>query len=158
DADIAGSVPEVIALLREPRLHLLDRHPIDLRNPAGQAAVKLSVGLPLENDVRMDDVSIRAAAQLDGVHLGGVVAGRDLDQGVLDLDATADGLKVSGRALLAGISAQLDAAMDFRAGPPSQVMQSVTVAGQPDASQLAAAGLDATPALSGPMQLRATLT
>jgi hypothetical protein len=158
DADIAGSVPDVIALLREPRLRLLDRHPIDLRNPAGQASVKLAVGLPLEHDVRMDDVSIHAAAHLDGVHLGGVVAGRDLDQGVLDLDATTDGLKVNGRALLAAIPAQLDVAMDFRAGPPTQVTQSVTVSGRPDASQLAAAGLDATPMLSGPMQLQATLT
>jgi hypothetical protein len=158
DADIAGSVPDVIALLREPRLKLLDRHSIDLRNPAGQASVKLTVGLPLEHDVLMDDVAIHAAAHLDGLRLGGVVAGRDLDRGVMDLNASVDGLKINGSASLAGIPAQIDAAMDFRAGPPAQVLQSVTVSGQPDATQLAAAGLDATPVLSGPVPLQATLT
>jgi hypothetical protein len=158
DADIAGSVPDTIALLREPRLGLLDRHPIDLKNPAGQATVKLTLSIPLEQKVRMDDISVHVVSHLDGVHLGGVVAGRDLDEGVLDLDASVDGLKVNGRALLAAIAAQIDAAMDFRAGPPTQVLQSVTVSGKPDASQLASAGLDATSVLTGPMQLQATLT
>ena len=51
-ADIAGPLPDALALLREPRLALLDRHPIDLKNPAGQAAVKLSLTLPLEDAVR----------------------------------------------------------------------------------------------------------
>lgn len=158
DAEIAGSVPEAIALLREPRLALLDRHPIELKNPAGQATVKLTVGLPLERDVRMDDITVHAQGHLAGVHLSGVAAGRDLDQGVLDLDATADGLKLNGRALLAAIPARIDAVMDFRAGPQAQVLQSVTVSGQPDARQLAAAGLDATSVLTGPVQLLATLT
>jgi AsmA-like C-terminal region/Protein of unknown function len=158
DADMAGSVPDAIALLREPRLALLDRHPIELKNPAGQATVKLAIGLPLERSLRIDDVAIHARSHLDGVHLGGIVAGRDLDQGVLDLDATVDGLKLNGRALLAAIAAQIDVAMDFRAGPPEQVLQNVTLSGRPDANQLAAAGLDATSAVTGPMQLQATLT
>ena len=42
EADIAGSLPDTLALLREPRLALLDRHPIELKDPAGQVAVKLS--------------------------------------------------------------------------------------------------------------------
>jgi len=158
EADIAGSVPDAIALLREPRLALLDRHPIELKNPAGQATVKLTVGLPLEKAVSMDDIAIHAQAHLEGVHLSAIAAGRDFDQGVLDLDATTDGLKLTGRGLLAAIPARLDASMDFRAGPPTQVLQSVTVSGQPDARQLAVAGLDATSVVSGPMQLQAILT
>ena len=121
DSEIAGSVPDAIALLREPRLALLDRHPIELKNPAGQGTVKLTVGLPLERDVRMDDIAIHAQGHLEGVHLGGVAAGRDLDQGVLDLDVNADALRLTGRALLADIPAQIDASMDFRAGPALQV-------------------------------------
>ena len=66
-------------------------------------------------------------------------------------------MKLSGRALLASIPAKLDAAMDFRAGPPTQVVQSVTVAGQPDARQLAAVGLDATSLMNGPAQLQVVL-
>ena len=158
DSEIAGSVPDAITLLREPRLALLDRHPIELKNPAGQGTVKLTVGLPLERDVRMDDIAIHAQGHLEGVHLGGVAAGRDLDQGVLDLDVNVDALRLTGRALLADIPAQIDASMDFRAGPALQILQSVTVSGQPDARQLAAAGLDVTPVVTGPVQLQAILS
>ena len=102
--------------------------------------------------------SIHAQAHLEGVHLSAVVAGRDLDQGVLDLDVNDSGMKLSGRALLAAIPARLDGAMDFRAGPPTQVLQTITVSGQPDARQLAAAGLDVTSVIAGTLPLQATLT
>ena len=158
EADIAGPLPDALALLREPRLGLLDRHPIELKNPAGQASVKLNLTLPLEDAVRMDDIAIHAQAHLDGVHLSALAAGRDLDQGTFDLTANAEGMKLNGRALLASIPAKLDATMDFRAGPPTQVLQSITVSGQPDARQLAALGLDATSMLTGAPQVQAVLS
>ena len=158
EADISGSLPDALALLREPRLRLLDRHPIDLKDPAGQANVKLAVTLPLDENVSMDDIAIRAQAHLEGVHLSSVVAGKNLDDGAFDMDANANGMKLNGRALLASVPATVDASMDFRAGPPTQVLQTLTVAGQANATELAAAGLDATSVLSGPMQLSATLT
>ena len=34
--DVVGSLPDALALLRHPRLHLLDRYPIELHNPSGQ--------------------------------------------------------------------------------------------------------------------------
>ena len=98
DADIAGPLPDAVALLREPRLALLDRHPIDLKNPAGQTTVKVALTVPLE-DARADGRHpVQVQAHLDGVHLGALVAGRDLDQGVFDLSANADGMKLNGRA------------------------------------------------------------
>jgi hypothetical protein len=158
ESDVSGTVPDAIGLLREPRLGLLSRHPVELSNPSGQVVVKLGLSVPLEDDVTMDQVPVRVQAHLDGLHLGGLVAGRDLDQGVLDLTAGNDGMKVNGRALLAAIPARLDATMDFRAGPSTQVVQSATISGKADAEQLAAAGLDATPLLNGPIQLQAVLT
>ncbi len=159
DADIAGSLPDALALLRAPRLALLDRHPIPLNNPTGQVTVKLHIGLPLANNVQMDDIAIHAQGHLEDVHLSGVVAGYDLDRGVLDLDVTDDGLKLNGQSA-AGVQfpAKLDAAMDFRAGAPTQVLQSIVVSGRPNVRQLAAAGLDTTSVLSGPLPLQATLT
>lgn len=158
EADITGSLPDALALLREPRLGLLDRHPIDLKNPAGQTTSKLSLTLPLEDAVRMDDIGIQAQAHLEGVHLGAVAAGHDLDQGVFDLSANPDGMKLNGRASLASIPAKIDASMDFRAGPAAQVAQSVAISAQPDARQLGNVGLDATSLLSGPVQLQLVLS
>jgi hypothetical protein len=158
DAEIAGPVASVITLLKEPRLHLLDHQPIDLKDPAGDLTGTLTVRLPLEDKVRMDDIAIHAATHLTGVHLTGLVADRDLDKGELDLDATNDGLTVKGHALLAGMDADLDAAMDFRAGPPTQVVERASVTGRPGAGQLTAAGLDTGGALFGEVGLAAVLT
>jgi hypothetical protein len=156
--DVGGSVPDVIALLGEPRLNLLSRHPISLKDPAGDVVATVATTVPLDARVTMDDIAIRVSAHLDNTFLGDVVAGRDLSQGTLDLAANNDGLTVKGQASVAGIPANLDAAMDFRAGPPTQVLQHVTVTGRPDAKQLAAAGLDVTDLLTGQVDLKAVLS
>ena len=59
---------------------------------------------------------IQASGKLTRLHLGGIVAGRDLDQGTLEFDAGNDGLKLRGTALLAGIPAQVQVDLDFHAG------------------------------------------
>ena len=46
--------------------------------------------------------------------------------------------------------------MDFRAGPPTQAVQTITASGQPNSGQLAAAGLNATWVLNGPTRMNAT--
>jgi hypothetical protein len=158
EALIAGPLPDAIALLRNPRLQLLARHDLPLDRPAGQVAGTVALSLPLEDRVTMDDVAIRAHAHLDNVHLSGVVAGRDLDQGVLDLDANVDGLTMTGTAALAAIPANLAASMDFRAGGPAQILQHVSVSGHPTARQLAAAGLDVRAMLDGTLSLDAALS
>lgn len=158
EAQVAGSVPEALALLREPRLQLLDKHKLPLNNPAGQVTGTLTLSLPLDEHVRMDQVAIHARAHLEGVHLSAIVAGRDLDQGVFDLDADVDGMTLGGTAALAGIPASVQGGMDFRAGKPDQVLQRITVSGRPNERQLAAVGLDTGEALAGPIGLEATLT
>jgi hypothetical protein len=158
EADVAGSLPNAVALLKEPRLNLLDRQPIAIRDPAGDVTASVTVKLPLAAIVRMDDVAVHAAARLTGVHLASVVAGRNLDQGNFDLIVDNGGLTLKGHTLLAGIDTDVDAAMDFGDGPPTQVLQRVTVSGHASAGQLAAAGLDAGGVLAGNVGLKAVLT
>jgi len=158
DADIAGPVPQAIGLLREKRLHLLDKHPIDLRDPAGIATVKLGVTVPLEDSVTVEQVGIRAEAHLVGVHLSAVAAGRDLDHGSFDLIATNDGITAKGQGAVGGFDAQLGGQMDFRNGPPSQVLETITASGQADARQLAQVGISAGTIYSGTAGLRVTYT
>jgi len=157
-AEVTGSLSDAVALLREPRLQLLSKHPVSLKDPSGDLAGTVTVTLPLDNRVTMDDIGIRVGAHVDNASLGDVVAGRDLTAGSLDLTADDNGLTVKGQARLAAIPASLDATMDFRGGPPTQVLQRVAVTGRPDAKQLAAAGLDATDLVAGPIDLHAVLT
>ena len=141
-ADAAGTVPELLGLLRHPRLRLLDRKPIPMRNPGGAFTAKLGVTLPLNHDLDFDDVKISAQGRATDLRLGGLVAGRDLERGDVTLEATSEALKVAGTATIAGIPAELTMDMDFRGGPPAQVVQRAQAVGRAGARQLAGAGLD----------------
>ena len=156
DLRIEGGLANVITLLRHPRLRLLSRQPFTFADPAGDASARLTVRLPLENNVDMDMIALRADATLAGVHLGDVAAGRDLDNGQLHLTVDNNGLQLTGDAALSGIPAKLTAAMDFRAGPPGQVLQRIKVSGRANQRQAAAAGLDLIGIMDGEAALDAT--
>jgi hypothetical protein len=159
EADIAGPLTDAIAVLRAPRLHLFDTGSIDLKDVSGQTSAKLSVTLPLGPAGTLDAIAVAGQAHLDAVHLAGIVAGRDLDQGVLDMKFSNDRMTIAGKATLATIPATLDMAMDFRTGPPSQVLQTVNVAGRATAAQLTFAGLNPDDAFTGgTAAVQATLT
>ena len=150
---VDGPVADVWTLLRNKRLHLLDRHPVDLHDPSGGSSTDLTVKLPLQAHLSIDDVAITAHAALTDLHLGGLVARRDLDHGNATLVVTNDGLDVQGRAEIGGIPADLTAKMDFRAGPPTEVVQQASARGQASDRQLAAAGIDLDGYLSGSTDL-----
>ena len=159
DAEIAlqanGPLADFIALLKDPRLRLLSKHPVDLREPSGDAIVSLKVKLPLENKMTMEDVDIGVTAHLRQGHLTGVAAGRDLDKAELDIVANKDQMTLKGNGLLGGIAATIDGTMNFQAGKPQDVIQRIAVAGKPTARQLAAVGLDAGALLSGEVPVSA---
>jgi hypothetical protein len=157
DADLAGPVADLLAVLKHPRVGLLERRPMAMRDPAGTVAGRLVIDrLPLEMDLTLDEVRIQAAGKLSGLHLGGIAAGRDLDQGALEFEANNDGLALHGSAVLAGIASELGVNLDFRDGGPAQVLQKVSVSGTATARELDAAGLDTAGLLEGPSALRLT--
>jgi hypothetical protein len=141
DLAIGGELADVLALLNHPRLHLLSRRPVAMRDPAGRAAITLSVRLPLDDRVTMDDIAIKARATLTDVHLGGIVAGRDLDHGALDMTVDGDALNVAGTADVAAIPARVGVTMDFRNGPPDQMLEHYTAKGVATPAAMVAAGL-----------------
>jgi hypothetical protein len=158
NADLAGPVPAALALLKQPRIGLLDRSPVRPQGSAGEFTGHVAVTrLPLRIDVSLDDMRIRTALKLTGARLLGIAAGRDLDRGMLDLTADPDGLHAVGKAAIAGIPVQLQADMDFRAGPPSQVLQNVSLSGSLDATQLADLGLNVTNYATGMARVAAQL-
>ena len=152
---IDGPVPDVVALLRQKRLHLFDRHPFDLRDPSGSSSTQLTVSLPLRHDLTMEMVNIQAHSAVKNLHLTGLVAGRDIDQGQLDLAVNQEGLQVKGTAQIAHMPADLTGGLDFRDGPASQVVQHAEASLQGNDQQLVAAGLDPLGLVSGVVDLTA---
>jgi uncharacterized protein YhdP len=140
-AGLSGPLADALSLLNHPRLALLSRGGVDVVDPAGEARARLTLHVPLDDRVTMDDIAVDASAALSGVHLGRVVAGRDLDRAALTLRVTGDGLDIAGDGAVAGIPARLALQMDFRAGPPGQVLQHLSAWGQAGADQLRGAGV-----------------
>jgi hypothetical protein len=142
-AHIGGALPDLLALLNHPRLHLLARQPFTFDAPAGNVAAELGMVVPLDARVTMDELGIKASAKLSDVHLGAVAAGRDLDDAALDLTVDTGALALQGDGTLGGVPAHLQLAMDFHAGPPEQTLVHVTASGRASFSQLAESWLPA---------------
>ena len=141
-ADITGSVPELLSLLANPTLQLLSRSPIPIHNPAGAMKGHLAVNMPMKDVVEFEDIRIQTSARATGLHLGAVVAGRDLDQGTVQVDAGTEAFHAAGKATMGGVPSDLTFEMDFRNGGLSQVVQRATVVARATGAQLAKAGFD----------------
>jgi hypothetical protein len=156
DGDLAGTVADLLALLRQPRIKLLDRSPLPVRDAAGKFSGHIAVaGLPLRDSVNMDDLQIRTEMRLTGLGLPAIAAGQNLTNGTFDLRADPEGLHAAGDATVGDIPAKLALDMDFRAGPPSQVQESISASATIGAAQLTAMGLHTAPFLSGPTDFQA---
>lgn len=121
---LRGNLRDVLALLAEPRLHLLSRHPVAFDRPSGNARVVLHLVLPLDDKVSVDQIHLNGHADMDHLHLGNVVQGRALDDGRMALDATTQGLSMRGTALLGGMASTLTYGMDFRGTPDVRTTES----------------------------------
>ncbi len=155
--DLVGSVPDVLAVLKQPRLRLLSKHPIALREPTGHVTADLSVKLPLDSRVTLDQIAIQADGKLHALHLGAVAGKADLDDGMFDLKVDTNGLQSEGTGKIGGIPGDIGVRMDFRAGPATQVLRRYTVSATAEAAQLARFGVDPGDLVAGPIGLKASV-
>jgi len=158
DANLAGPLADVLALLHHPKIAILDKRPIPIVDPAGSVQSHLTVNMPLRNTVTFEDVAIHATGKIMRGHLGRIAAGRDIDAANVDVDVNNEGLHIKGNADIAALPSALDVMMDFRPGPPAQVIQKVTVSARVDPPALARFGLDTKGALTGSAGVDVTLT
>lgn len=158
NGNVAGPLAELVALLKHPRIKLLDRRPVALRDPSGAFSGQITLtGLPLRDDIDFDQLNIRTQVRLSNAHLGGLAAGRDLSRGNVEITADPDKLTVNGSADIGGVPAQLQVGMDFRSGGPDQALQRVDVSGTVTDRQIAQLGFDPGAFARGSAALRATV-
>ncbi len=158
DLHVDGPVTSALTLLKEPRLRLLSKHPVDFQDPSGDASITIGLGFPLLNKLLADDVAFQVAAHLEKVRIARLVAGRDLTGGILDLTADKDGLTLKGTGAVAAIPVAATGSIDFNAGPPDQVLQRIDASARPSADQLDAAGIPIGDVLiSGDVPMTASL-
>ncbi|KON66279.1 hypothetical protein KOEU_02520 [Komagataeibacter europaeus] len=150
---LLGNARDVLALLAEPRLNVLSRHPMSFTHPAGRANVSLHIALPLDAHVRLDQIDLRSHTDLAQVHLGNVVVGRPLDNGSLGIDATINGLLLQGTGVLAGIPSSVIYTMDFRSGPMVHAVESASLQGHVTPEGVRRAGFEMGEHFAGSAQL-----
>jgi hypothetical protein len=149
-AGLAGPLPEMLALVKHPRLKLFERRPLDIAATAGQAEGRLTIGLPLLADLPMELLRVKASARVAEARLTDVVAGQALERAALALEVDQDGLRLTGQGVMAEAPLRLDLAMDFRAGAPAQVTERATIAvPRAEPPTLAAFGLDVAGFMEG---------
>ncbi|MFC3125771.1 DUF3971 domain-containing protein [Pseudoroseomonas globiformis] len=151
DAQLRGPVPDVVGLIRHPRLRLFEQRPLELKEPGGQVDGRLHLAFPLKADVPAEAFKVLFRARLTELRIADVVMNKALERGTADLVVDNQRLSASGRAQLSGIPATLNLEMDFRPGPASQVVERVRATARPDAGRIAEFGLDLDGFVSGPI-------
>lgn len=152
-ADIALSieapVAEAIALLSHPKLALFARRGPPPPGLSGRAEVDLVLRFPLLDSLTVDELDARATARITEAGLPAAVLDRPLERGRFALTVDRDGLKLEGTGQLAGLESNLSYEADFRAGPPSQVIERATLRLAPQAGVAEAFGLSLSPYVMG---------
>ena len=98
--DIAGPVPGLLELLDHDPLGYPGDLGIKPADFGGAGEVRLRLGLPLVENVKLDDVTIKADAELSKFTGKGVFAGHDVADGVLLLKVADDVLTADGEVLV----------------------------------------------------------
>jgi hypothetical protein len=148
---LTGPLADALEVIKHPRLRLFERKPLDLREPSGTLDGSLSVGLPLVADLPVDAIQLSANARLTNGRVAAIVAGQPLERANLDLSVDLAGLRMSGTANVGPVPSRVQAELDFRAGPPTQVTERVRAEGRADATAFNAFGVDPEDWVTGPV-------
>ncbi len=122
-----GPLPEVFALLRHPRLKLFERRPLEVEATAGQVAAEVRIGFPMLDDLPIALLRVGATGRVTEARLSDVLLGRDLERAGAEVTVDTEGLRLDGEARFVGAPLRMAVAMDFRRGPPGQVMERATI-------------------------------
>ncbi len=150
---MAGPATETVALLRHPRLRLFERRPFPVQVAAGTQQGRVQISFPLVADLQMEMVRLTAEARVSNGRLTRLIFERDLEEVNLDLTVDTDQLRLNGTGVLNTVPVRVGVEMDFRPGPPGQIIARETVTARPDARRIAELGFDTGGLLAGPVAL-----
>lgn len=127
EAHLAGSVADLVWVLRQKRLHLDPGAVLSLQDPGGRFDGTIRIGLPLDDRVTMAGISIVADASLRGLSLADVAFGRRLEDGRFALHADNSGLSLTGDGRFADAPVRVDLRLDFRDLPPDRPVETARI-------------------------------
>lgn len=151
-ADLAGPVPDALALLDLPRLGYISRFGVQPKSTGGQVQAKLSFAFPLLDKVKLDEIDIKVGGNLSDLRVPKAIKGLDLDRGRFTLDLDGTGFSMTGGGHLAGTQFTGGWREFFADKVP--VRRRYEARATLDAKGFAPFGLDLAPYASGPVATR----
>jgi len=118
DLTIVAPAPTVLEFLAQPKLGLPRDVLFDPKRIAGDATVRVKLGLPLLDALKVDDIRIEAGADVSAFGLKQALGNADLSDGKMQLDYGPGELRVSGQATLDGHPAEIQWRELFGPRPP----------------------------------------
>lgn len=97
-----GPLKDALVLLADKPLEFTQRVGIDPNKVSGNAETTLHLDFPLENDLELDQLNVKAAAVLNNIIIDKAYRNATLRGSNMSLAVTNDGLTLSGKATLSG--------------------------------------------------------
>ncbi len=110
---VEGPVNTALAILNSENLKLIDELGIDPQETSGDAAVAVDFGFALLKDLKFEDITIDASAEIKKARIGKIYNGLDATEGDLVLNVTGKGMHVTGPLLLSEIPMTVDWTENF---------------------------------------------
>ncbi|MBF0392939.1 MAG: AsmA-like C-terminal domain-containing protein [Alphaproteobacteria bacterium] len=161
DLAIAGPLSDSLKLIDSPPLGYATAMGLKPDKVSGDAVTKLWLKVPLEKTVQLDDLSVKAHADLEKVAIPDLLLGQGVKGGKLALDVDGRGMDVKGQLTLGGVPGELAWRENFGAGAPFRSRYTLTAAAVDDEARRRF-GLDTPPFqppyLTGSVPAKVTVT
>ncbi|WP_419905499.1 AsmA-like C-terminal domain-containing protein [Kiloniella sp.] len=110
---VEGPVNTALAILNSENLKLIDELGIKPEETSGDAAVAVDFDFMLLNDLKFEDISIDASAEIKNARIGKIYNGLNATDGDLVLNVTGKGMHVTGPLFLAEVPLTVDWTENF---------------------------------------------
>jgi hypothetical protein len=155
DGNLHAAMTDALGLLDHPRLGYMKRLGIDPKAAEGQVNTHLKVVFPADKDLVFEQVNLSAEANLVGAGIKGVMFGKNLEDGNLQLKLTRKTMQIEGTGRFAGIPAAIVWNQNFTA---SDFDTKIQLQGTAQEDERKALGVDLSPFVTGPAAFDVTYT
>lgn len=138
-------LPDALNLIERDPFNFASAMKIDPKSTLGDSQVDLHLNFLLAKDLAVEDVDVKAAAELTGVAMKNVVLSRDIREGTLKLTVDKNKMEVDGNVMMGSVPVALIWNENFSASAPYR-SQYLLAASINDLSNVRDLGVDPGPA------------
>jgi hypothetical protein len=99
---LTGSLKDLLGYIEKEPINAMDRIDVDLTKAKGTTDVNVKLELPMDKDVKIEQIKVDVSAQLSDVQIPNLVRGLTLSGGPYDLLTNGDVLELKGKGFLSG--------------------------------------------------------